>query len=53
MSSWIRKKNGVEEWYYGSGSITTKDRIIINPTDEMLKEAGYRNTFLKLSNLSL
>lgn len=42
MSSWVRKKNGVEEWYYGSGSITTKDRIIINPTDEMLKEAGYK-----------
>ena len=41
MSTWVRKQDGTDEWYYGSGSITTVDSIIVNPTDEMLRDAGY------------
>lgn len=42
MDTWVRKKNGVEEWYYGRGAIKNGTTIMVNPTDEMLKEAGYK-----------
>ena len=41
MSTWVRKQDGADEWYYGRGSIIDGTSIIVNPTDDMLREAGY------------